>query len=380
MFLRIVMSVTVMAVVACATVETIPLYPPIDYGSGLTAAVFSPDGRRVAVANFNTIWILDTDSMKKVMSFSGYYRYGTNNTLAFIGNDRIASTSRYKLPHKQEFEAAIRIWNLQDQYSGAVVIELPELGQYPISLAWSDATGALAAGGENGAVVLLEPDGHGGYGKRPMPGLGGPVLDVVFSRDGSMLAAAGVHPEVPIWNTQSLQEVGALPVEGNVYDLDLIADKRSLLVAGDALQLWKFLTKEEVENIDNPTLAGDYITVGALVATWTLFAMAAGAVGAPVTLPTSTGSSEPDYGFCTRVTAAAPSGEYLADVHSGITKEKIRIIGIASGEVIRTLNPRGGHTCGVAFSPDGTKLLIANNRVARLYDTSSWKHEDFTLK
>ncbi len=371
MFLRIVLSVTVMAVVACATSEKVPLY----YLSGLSAAVFSPDGRRAAVANFNTIWILDTDSMKKVMSFSGYYRYGTNNTLAFIGNDRIASTGRYKLPHKQEFEAAIRIWNLQDQYSGAVVIELPELGQYPISLAWSDATGALAAGGENGAVVLLEPDGHGGYGKRQLPGLGGPVLDVVFSRDGSMLAAAGVHPEVPIWNTQSLQEVGSLPVKGNVSDLDLIADKRSLLVAGDELRLWKFLTEEEVGNIDNPTLAGDYITVATLVAISTFLV----AFGGTPYFPTDPAWGQ-DYGFCARVTAAAPSGEYLADVHSGITKEKIRIIGIASGEVIRTLNPRGGHTCGVAFSPDGTKLLIANSRVARLYDTSSWKHEDFTLK
>ena len=375
MFLRIVLSVTVMAVVACATSERVPLYQPAHYLSGLSAAVFSPDGRRVAVANFNTIWILDTDSMKKVMSFSGYYRYGTNNTLAFIGNDRIASTSRYKLPHKQEFEAAIRIWNLQDQYSGAVVIELPELGQYPISLAWSDASGALAVGGENGAVVLLEPDGHGGYGKRPLPGLGGPVLDVVFSLDGSMLAAGGVHPEVPIWNTQSLQEVGSLPVKGNVYDLDLIADKRSLLVAGDELRLWKFLTEEEVGNIDNPTLAGDYITVATLVAISTFLV----AFGGTPYFPTDQAWGQ-DYGFCARVTAAAPSGEYLADVHSGITKEKIRIIGIASGEVIRTLNPRGGHTCGVAFSPDGTKLLIANSRVARLYDTSSWKHEDFTLK
>jgi len=309
------------------------------------------------------------------MSFSGHYRFGTNNTLAFIGNDLIASTGRYKLPHKQDFEAAIRIWNLRDQYSGAFVIELPELGQYPISLAWSGATGALAVGGENGAVVLLEPDGQGGYGKRPLPGLGGPVLDVVFSRDGSMLAAAGVHPEVPIWNTQSMQEVGALPVESNVYDLDLIADKKSLLVAGDELRLWKFLTEEEVGNIDNPTLAGDYITIATFVAITAVLA----AFGGPPNFPTGP-AGEPDYGFCTRATAAAPNGEYLADVHSGLTKEKIRIIGIASGKVVHTLNPRGGHTCGVAFSPDGTKLLIANNRVARLYDTRSWKHEDFTLE
>ncbi len=362
-------------VVACSGVEPIPIYTPEDFGLGLSSAAFSPSGQLAAVANFNTVWILDTISMKKLMSFSGFYRFGTNNTLVFINENSIASTAKIDDSGGEDFHAAVNIFNIRDQFSDPLVIALPELGRYAISLSHSAETGALAVGGGNGAVVLLQPNAAGGYKKRKLPGLSGPVLDIVFSRDGKMLAAGGVHPSVPIWSTESFQEVGSLPVNGNVYDLDLIADKKTLLVAGDELGLWKFLSEEELETINNPSLAGDYITVGTAVAVYTFLAILAGGQGGG--LPIGGSSLEPDYGFCTRVTDVSPSGEYVVDVDSGITKEKIRVIDIASGDIIVKLNPRGGRTCGAAFNPDGTKLLIANNRVARLYDTTAWTHEDF---
>jgi WD40 repeat protein len=221
--------------------------------------------------------------------------------------------------------------------------------------------------------MLLEQDGSGGYTKRELPGLSGPGLDTVFNPDGGLLAAGGVHPEVMIWDTQTLREIGSLPVKGNVYDLDLIANSRSLLVASDELTLWKFLTEDELQTIENPTLAGDYLTVGMAVVMTVLIA------GQNLAYPTAP-SHEPDYGLCERVTEASPSGKFVVDVHSGITKEKIRVIDTASGKVIRRLNPRGGQTCGLAVNHDGTKLLIANNRVARLYDTTSWEHEAFEFK
>ncbi len=93
----------------------------------------------------------------------------------------------------QNSHAAIRIWNIEDQYHEPQLIALPELGRYPISLSRSATTGALAVGGDKGALVLLEPDGMGGFTRRQMPSLAGPVLNIVFSRDGSMLAAGGVH-------------------------------------------------------------------------------------------------------------------------------------------------------------------------------------------
>ena len=378
---RILLAAILVTVAGCATVEPPPLYISHDHGIGLSAAAYSPDGQLAAVANSSKIWILDTKLMKQVMTFSGNYRFGTNNTLVFIGNDLISSTGMTGAAGDQSSHAAIRIWNINDQFSEPIVIALPELGRYPISLDRSDSTGALAVGGENGSVVLLEPDGGGGFAKRQLPGLEGPVLDVVFSRDGSMVAAGGVHPAVVIWDTQSLEEVGGLPVEGNIYDLDLIVDQRSLLVVGDDLRLWKFMTEEEWESIKNPSMAGDYISIGAAVATLTVLTALAGSLGGSSPgMPMGGGLPEPEYGFCTRVADVSPGGDILVDVHSGLTKEKIRIIEIESGKVITTINPRGGRTCGATFSPDGTKLLIANNRVARLYDTKNWEHVDFSLK
>jgi len=384
MLQRATLSIAIVVLVACATTEPapIPLYPPSDHGYGFSAAEFSPDGRLAAVANFNTVWILDTRSMEEIMSFSGDYRFGTGNTLVFIDNELIASTGKTDSEpwDMTDFHAAVRIWSIRDRYADPVVIALPELGQYAIALDRSASRGHLAVGGENGAVAVLEPNGHGGYEKRMLPGLNGPVLDIIFNEDGSLLAAGGVHPGVVIWNTQTLKEVGFLPVKGNVHDLELIADKRTLLVAGDELRLWKFLTEEELKTIDDPTLAGDYITVGTAVAVYTIVAAMAGALGGTAPVPISPGGAPvPDYGFCTRVVDVSPSGAYLVDVHSGITKEKVRVIEVASDQVIQRLNPRGGRTCGVAFSPDGTKLLIANNRVARLYDTTSWQSQDFDL-
>jgi DNA-binding beta-propeller fold protein YncE len=58
-------------------------------------------------------------------------------------------------------------------------------------------------------------------------------------------------------------------------------------------------------------------------------------------------------------------------MHPGITREKIRLIDPANGQVLRELNPRGGDTCGMAFSPDGSRLLIANRHGGQVYDLNS---------
>jgi len=54
-------------------------------------------------------------------------------------------------------------------------------------------------------------------------------------------------------------------------------------------------------------------------------------------------------------------------------KEVIRVIDLATQAVVITLNPRGGMTCDLEFSPDGRFLLIANQRGAHIYDTAAWK-------
>lgn len=357
----------------CATVD----HPPL-YLRGLSAAAFSPNGRLAAVADASNIFVLNVASVERLMRFTGKYRYGTKNTLVFIDNNLIATTGMTAQISDQNSTAAIRIWNVEEQYSLSRMIALPELGRFAISLAFSAATGRLAVGGENGAVVMLEPSDNGTYQRKLLPGLDGPVLDLVFSQDGGLLAAGGVHPGVEIWDTQSLVEFVQLPVQGHVYDLELIPGQKSLLVVSDDLSVWKFLIDEELRSFENPSMAGDVVIKSAqYTGIAVLLVLAAYAGAAPPTFFDK--DTEPEYGFCTRLAEVSPDGQFLVDVHPGLAKEKIRLLKTSDGEVVKTLNPRGGHTCGVAFSPDGKTLLVANQRVARLYDTNSWQYSDFSL-
>lgn len=373
MFKRILLCLAIAAFSGCVTVET----PPV-YKEGLSAAAFSRDGRLAAVADENRILVFDVDSMKRLMSFTGKNRYGTKNTLKFIDNNRIATTGMTSYLTDKNSQAAIWIWNTADQYAAPQMIALPELGKFAIVMAWSAATNNIAVGGENGAVVLLESDDVGEFSRKLLQGLDGPVLALLFSQDGSLLAAGGVHPSVELWEVQSSTTLGQLPVQGTVYDLDLIPGQSSMLVVSDELMAWEFLTDDELQTYENPDIGGDVVLKGlqytAITALW-LVAALAGSPGPPY-------ESEigPDYGFCTRQVAVAPGGLSLVDVHPGLAKEKIRVIAIPGGEVIKSINPRGGHTCGIDFSPDGKALLIANQRVARLYDTNSWNYSEFDLE
>jgi len=382
-------SITVI-LVACKAIEPTPLYePPYDAVSkhGLSAAAFSPNGLLAAVANFNTIWIFDTASRNLRVSFSRHDRFGTNNTLVFLDDHRIATTAKSDPPGREGFLAAVKIWDITDPYQIPAVIELPELDRYAITLSHSAATGALAVGGQNGAVVLLESTGSGTYSKKSLPGLSGPVLSLEFNQDGRMLAAGGVHPSIPIWDLRSSLELANLPAKSTVYDLNLVPGKQAILVSSQDLRLWRFHSQSEPETIKNPSLAGDYFAIGTITATYVVLAVgtaslaAIGGEAGQVPSPDWPygDSSEPDYGFCQRDTAISPTGNYLVDVHAGKLKEKIRVLDIGKNEVVKQLNPRGGKTCGAAFSPDGRSLLIANNRVARLYDTNTWTFEDLSL-
>jgi WD40 repeat protein len=383
MRLRLIFCALSTLITGCATTEP----PPIYLGSGFTrdfsAAAFSPDGKLAATANHEAVWVFDTESHHQVASFSSQYRSGTVNTIAFLDENRLVTTLSTSRRRDSSAKAAVAVWNLDQENQSATIIDLPELGHFSISLATSHATGAFAVGGENGEVALLKPDGSGGFTKVILPGLDGPVLDLVFSRERSALAVAGKADSIVIWDTESLSEIGRLPGNNAVYDLSLIPNERRLIAAGDDLMTWQFLGQERLDSIENPSKAGDMVVIGAGAAAFV-------AVAWPIAIPTlieglvdhevSGNDYAPNYGFCSRVIAVSPDGSMLVDIHPGLLKEKIRVIDLRSRSVMRSLNPKGGRSCGAAFSPDGSKLLIVNSRVARLYDVGDWSFSDFEVR
>ena len=93
------------------------------------------------------------------------------------------------------------------------------------------------------------------------------------------------------------------------------------------------------------------------------------------TIPVKTEQEE----WCGRSTAISPDGRWLADVYPGITKETIQVFDLDSELASRSLNPKGQYSCSLKFSPNGKQLLITTEKVARMYDTETWKYHDLKL-
>jgi len=58
----------------------------------------------------------------------------------------------------------------------------------------------------------------------------------------------------------------------------------------------------------------------------------------------------------------------------------IRIFDLESGELIKTLNPRGEYHCIAKFSPNSEQLLITSSEAATLYSTGTWRGQELKLE
>jgi WD40 repeat protein len=354
---------------------------------GASGAAFSPNGTQVAVANREQIWIADTASGRVVahLRSADAGPFGGSKGLEFINEQRLVIGA----------QGSIMIWDLKE---GLVThrLSMPNHLDTPRAMAWSEATETLALSSgisrDPVSVVSLKTDGFGPL--QDVPGFEGVPADLVFSDDGLYLAAAGDESGVNIREVATGEFIGELPAEGFVNSLEAFGNNK-LLVSGTDIVVWSFLSEEEVQQFDNPDLQGQ---IDGQVAKKVGGGIAIGAL-AIVALPLVILTGDPDpflmvanavsaganpveraaQPWCGRSNSISPDGQWLADIYPGITEEIIGVYDMESGELVRKLNPRGEYSCVVKFSPNGKQLLITTSKVARLYDTSSWKHIDLDL-
>ena len=139
-------------------------------------------------------------------------------------------------------------------------------------------------------------------------------------------------------------------------EIERVGKQGQFLLAGDTVEIWNYLDQEKNQGIAEPNLQGQKTAWFIL----NLFSY----------LPSL---QQEDIVPCKRVVTISPDGLLIADMHPGAMKEVIRIIEIATEEVVKTLNPTGGMTCDLEFSPDGHHLLIANQRGVHIYNTKTWE-------
>jgi len=349
--------IPVLLIGACAITDE----QKVTYGTfrgGAGAVSWSPDGKFFAVANTIGIWVFSTHSLEEIAvlaSPSGPdskekydVRHGWGNNLVFLENGQLASTG---------MGATVTVWEIEsEQETGSY--DLPEEAGFAICLAVSPSSGELAIGTSKGDVGLLQPGGN--TGPKLLEGFEGIVHDLQFSDDGRYLGAVGGSDELIIWDLENGSEYDRLPTPHNTMEIERMGEPGQFLIAGETVEVWNYIDQQKAQAIEEPNLVGQktaWVVLNVL-SMW------------PVPIMTA---QQEHIVPCKRAVAVSRDGRLLADVHPGTMKEVIRIIELESQEVITTLNPRGGMTCDLKFSPDGNLLLIANQRGAHIYETESWE-------
>jgi WD40 repeat protein len=350
---------------SCATA------PPADkvdnYWDGYTTVAISPNGKIVAAANRHIVVLFDIEQQRQVGWFwatdakgKGFRlpRTGLGDTMSFIDDYRIVTTGMGGLA---------TVWDIR---TGQKELQIDPVakGMYGISLAWSPITSHLAVGTWDGSVLVYKFD-EGEFGDRQLLNAHiGRVNDLVFSADGKYMASAGDDKSVYIWDMETLKWIGKQETKGEISDLEVVSSRRSLIIAGDDVTIWKFLTEEEAVELKEDKAIGQWVGTGAL------YALQAGLLVTGL----GGGISTHDPANCGRFTTVSPDGKFLVDVKPGPMSNKVTVLDVELNEILREVDVPDA-ICDLEFTADGTRLVLAGDGGMFLVDTATWKRLPMNL-
>jgi eukaryotic-like serine/threonine-protein kinase len=300
--------------------ERLWLKRPSDQMTGSLRISFSPDSRRLELADGDTLKIWETTSGKKLLDL----QLGGFSMPFSADGSRIASGWGHR---------TLKIW---DSASGKALFDLKgHRGEIP-SVAFSTDGRRLASGSLDGTVEIWDlTNGKelfalNGYIARALARTGWVGAgDVAFSPDGQRLATASRDNTAKIWDTATGKELFTL--RGHVYDIE------SVEFSPDG----RFLASE----------SSDHSFI------W----------------DTASGTKllEPQPGAFADVTFS-PDASRLASFRWD--DRTIKIWEIASGRQLFGLKGHASGVTSVAFSPDGQRLASKSyDESVRIWDTATGK-------
>jgi WD40 repeat protein len=425
-YLSIFLTLSLALLAGCASTQ------PYQTKKSITSIAFSPDRVLLAVANANEIQLIDVDSRRHVRTLrvvpqdseeadQQLFRHGVGDNMVFLDNDRIASTGMGGL---------FSIWDVRSGNRLSVIDPLPG-EEFASTIDYSPATNHLLIGTSAGQILLTTLNGNNAEPLVPVTKLESYVWDLQFSRDGRYFASASLvltrprEPEstdepadafanvnndeepdrsndesggepadvfaqthnrerpglsnVIIWDMESLEMIDFLNGASGVFGMRLVPGERALLTAGDKVQVWAFLTREQSEEINDPSMVAQSIGYGTILMV-SVAGLAAGVVppmdffaqtflnaGVPF-IPTAAFVQH----ACARAAAISPDGRTIVSTTWGPTHNVMAVIDRKENKVIEKWTAESA-VCGMQFSLDGKHLVAATSRGAFIFDTTSWK-------
>lgn len=251
----------VVRVVDLPSGETLAELGPFD---DLAASAFSPDGRRLAVADGAVVQVFDLAMREATMTLEGHS--GLVAAIRWSPDRRSIATGSH--------DRTVAVWSAD---TGEQRFLLAGHTWGVSGIAWSPDSARLASGapdgarvwalGEDGGEQLLalsseglrgvhhvafSPDGHrimasslamagvqihdvslaGGAEWLAVPGEDGAELAVAFFPDGRRLVATGAPGEVTVWDVERGEATLTLPRDGGVWRLRVSPDGTMIALAG----------------------------------------------------------------------------------------------------------------------------------------------------
>jgi WD40 repeat protein len=350
-----------MLAVILASCATAPPADKVDnYWDGYTSVAVSPNGKIIAVANHLIVVLFDIEQRRQVGWFwakdqkgKGFKlpRTGLGDTLEFIDENHIVTTG---------MGGMVTVWDIRNGQK-THHINPPDKGMYAISLAWSPDTASLALGTRDGTIVTYKLDENEFSEPEFLLSHVGRVNDLVFSADGRYMASAGDDKTVVIWDMETRKQIGRHDSQFQVSDLEVVSSKRSLIIAGDDVTIWKFLTEEEAMALKEDKAVAEWVGTGALyvLQAGLLFTGLAGGV------------SIHDPANCGRFTSVSPDGKYMVDVKPGPMSNKVTVLDVDLNEILREVDVPNA-ICDLEFTADGKRLVLVGDGGVFLVDTATW--------
>lgn len=179
----------------------------------VAALAVSPDGAFLASASWDSAIALTPLAGGEARRFEGHQ--GNVNGVGFLPTGDMVSAG---------YDASVRIWPRAGDTPKVVRLNAP------VNALAVSRTGLIAAGGADGSLTLLEPDGRE---RRVIEAADAPLIALAFAPDGARVAAASPRGTVALFDATTGAQVFALNGPGlPVWSLAFTPDGRVLLTGG----------------------------------------------------------------------------------------------------------------------------------------------------